>query len=235
MSRNGLDARSFGILMTAGVNAQQIQEGRAKREAEHLGLTCRGLSVVDHLLYSSNEIQLTVAPIAPKFNPLMSEEDFSDDHDKKVARDPLAMAPVALALRSNRTDNILSSLHSLGKSVTDFHRQVSEVLPGRYHVQTLGLSADESFLAGYVLNRGGTVAELILDLGKQVSSGHGAIDNSRILQKLPATVAVVNVAAAGAFTAESALQFIPDLKTHTLISSSVTTVREAERLSLIHI
>ena len=69
------------------------------------------------------------------------------------ARAPLSMTPVALALKANRTDNILSSLHSLGKSVTDFHRQVSEVLPGRYHVQTLGLSADESFLAGYVLNR----------------------------------------------------------------------------------
>ena len=173
-----------------------LSKGRAKKDAEHAGLTCRALAVTDHMLYSGNEISMTIAPIAPRYNALLGEDELTNENDKKIAKDPLGMIPFALALRSNRADNVISSLHSLGKGVTDFARQVAEVLPGRYHVITLGLTADECFLSGYVLNRGGTFAELVLALGKQVSSGHGAVHNVRILQKLPATVAVVNVAAA---------------------------------------
>ena len=62
-----------------------------------------------------------------------------------------------------------------------------------------------------------------------MASGVGAVHLQRILKKLPATIAVINVAEAGTFTAEGSLKFITEPKDRVRVANAIAQVRSLAR------
>ena len=62
-----------------------------------------------------------------------------------------------------------------------------------------------------------------------MASGVGAVHLQRILKKLPATIAVINVVEAGTFTAEGSLKFITEPKDRVRVANAIAQVRSLAR------
>lgn len=227
----GHDLRAALMRVHMGVNAQQVTRGRLSADQEAVAVSCRALGVCDSMHWTSNEQRMVIAPMKIEYHPFAIESDFAEPSSRAIVQSPFRLVPTASAYRHNRCDNIFTSLHSLGQGVTAFHRQLNDVIPGRFHVKGVAGTPDQCYAFGHVFNRSGTILELIPAVGETVASGLGAVHCQRILRKLPATVAVLNTAEAGAFTAEAALSYIDDQDQRTTVSAAVTRVRATAKVA----
>jgi len=206
-------AESFAIsadfgrsLLTAGLSTLEIlawfslaantalqQGSRYGATAQVSGMATRMATLVHGLSFASTEIQIVYAPARLDLCPSLEVIGPSTDNALRAAfaRGSAMLLRRGRNILAHRTDNIHSSLHTLGGGLAWYANTLLNVFPGRYHEGAAATNQDEAFYVGYICARGSSLPELYEMCLDIVLTGSGAVHTARIFSKLPAVASVL--------------------------------------------